>query len=353
MAKEKLKSLGSVGLLLFLTVLFYWRILLTKQFSLLVYDEPVRQAYSWLTFLITNLRQGRLPLWDPFSAGGTCLAGETQTALFYPLHWLLALIPLNRSGMFSPQLYHQWYAFSHFLGAWFMFALVRELGLSRFAAIVAGICFSMGGFVAYASWPHMFESAIWLPVVFLFLIRAVRSKSLKRAVLNAAAAGLGLGLTILAGGLHIAIMQAFLVITFALFVIFNPSLQQVLLFTKAWTKPLIIVVVFAGIGFCAGAVQLLPSWEYGSRALRWYTEGTTPLVAVSKVPYSYIEGGFSPHGFLGIVIPQAFGGQLGTADAVSPYLSLFALIAVLAGILKNRNSPWVRYLTGVAVAAFL
>jgi hypothetical protein len=276
-----------------------------------------------------------------------------QTALFYPLHWLLALVPLNRNGMVSPQLFHQWYAFSHFLGACFMFALVRELGLSRFAAIVAGICFSMGGFVAYASWPHMYESAIWLPVVFLFLIRAVRANDLKRAVLNAAVAGLGLGLSILAGGLHIAIMQAFLVCTFALFVILNPQMQQKLLAGKAWVKPLIVVAVFAGIGFCAGAVQLLPSWEFGSRALRWYGDGAGALLAVKKVPYSFIKDGFHPYGFLGFVMPQAFGGLLTSGDGVSPYMGLFTLIAVLAGVWKNRGVPWVRYLTGLAVAAFL
>jgi hypothetical protein len=353
MKEERLKSLGSLAFLFCLTILFYWKILFTRQYSMFVFEEGVRQTYSWLTFLVTNLRHGHLPLWDSLTMAGTCLAGETQTGLYYPLHWLLALVPLNRQGMFSPQLYHQWYAFAHFLGACFMYALVREFRLSRFAAIVAGICFSMGGFVAYASWPHMYESAIWLPLVFLFLMRAMRAPNLRQTTLNASAAGLGLGLTMLAGGFHIAIMQTFLVSTFAVFVIFNPQLQQKLFAGKVWAKPLIVLAVFAGIGVCAGAVQLLPAWEYGSRALRWYGDGTDPLLGVQKVPYYYVDGGFHPHGFLTLVMPQAFGGLVGKGETVSPYLSLFALIAILAGILKKRHVLWVRYLTGVAVAAFL
>ena len=140
-------TIGWLLLLLLATVVFYWRILLTRQFSLLVEPEAVSQSYTWLRYWVASIRAGRMPLWDPYTLGGHSFAGEMQTAVFYPLHLLLALFPLNRQGLLSPNLYHCWFALVHLLGACFLFALARELRLSRFAALVAGICFSFGGFV--------------------------------------------------------------------------------------------------------------------------------------------------------------------------------------------------------------
>src|SRR5438552_2040431 len=108
-------------LLLFLPVmaLFYWKILLTSQFSLLTDGEGINQGYSWLQFSITSIRQGSLPIWDPYTLAGHSFVGEMQTGAFYPLHLLLALIPFNSASVLSPIAYHVWFAFTHFLAACF------------------------------------------------------------------------------------------------------------------------------------------------------------------------------------------------------------------------------------------
>lgn len=98
-------------LLLLLTVLFYWKILLTNQFSILVGFEGANQAYSWLNFWAGSLLQGSLPLWDPYAQSGHSFIGEMQTAAFYPLH--LMLLPFTRHGTIPPQFYHIWYVFAH------------------------------------------------------------------------------------------------------------------------------------------------------------------------------------------------------------------------------------------------
>ncbi|HEV3331177.1 MAG TPA: YfhO family protein, partial [Bryobacteraceae bacterium] len=216
-----------VSFLLMATVLFYWRILLTRQFSLLTDSESISQQYSWLTFWVSSVRHGILPLWDPYTFSGHSFIGEMQTGGFYPLRLLLALFPLNGNGLFSPTLYHVWFASSHFLGACFMFALARELKLSRFAAFLAGICFAFGGFVARMAWPHMLESSIWLPLIFLFFLRALHAFDTRRAVLNSAIAGLMLGLSILAGGMHVVIMQALAIVAAGAYQIFSSrSLEE-------------------------------------------------------------------------------------------------------------------------------
>ena len=182
-------TIGWLLLFLPVTTLFYWKILLTRQFSLLTQRESVNQGYAWMQFVITSIRHGILPIWDPYTLAGHSFVGEMQTAAFYPLHLLLALVPFDRASVLSPVTYHVWYAVTHVLAACFMFALIRELGLSRFSAFIAGICFSMGGFVARVGWPHLLESSIWMPLVFLFFLRALRATSTRLAVVDASIGG--------------------------------------------------------------------------------------------------------------------------------------------------------------------
>jgi hypothetical protein len=273
-----------------------------------------------------------------------------QTGAFNPLNLLPALIPLNRNGVVSPQLYHQWYVCIHFLGACFMFALVRELKLSRFSALIAGICFSFGGFIIHAPWRHMYESAIWLPLVFLFLLRSLGSQTLKRALLYASAGGLMLGMTILAGGLHIAIMQILAVIAFAVFAIFHPQILAEKYRSRSLIVPLLACAMMLAVGFFAGALQLFPSMEYGGRALRWLGHNAPALSAKSQIPFAYLKDYLEPNAFLGMLIPTAI---RGSGEIISPYIGVFPLLAAIIGIVKCWNSLWVRYFAGLAAVTFL
>ena len=54
---QRRATIGWLLLFLPVTALFYWKIVLTRQFSLLTDSEAVNQGYSWLQFAITTIRQ--------------------------------------------------------------------------------------------------------------------------------------------------------------------------------------------------------------------------------------------------------------------------------------------------------
>src|ERR1039457_2031464 len=282
-------------------------------------------------FLGRQYPPGILPALGSYTIWGHRFAGEMQTAAFYPLHLLLALFPFNSQGVFSPQLYHQWFAFAHFLGACFMFALAREMRLSRFSSIIAGICFSFGGFVVHAEWPDMLQSAIWLPLVFLFFLRAMRTASIRPAILYASLSGLSLGLAILAGSLHVGIMQTLVVLSAGVFAGFHPRLQGEEPRRNRWVLPAVAAAVVAVVAFCAGAVQLFPSMEYSGRALRFLGVGPA-LPATQKIPYAYLGDGLWPHGLVSLLLPFAFNGNTGPGETMSPYMGVFPLLAAIVAL---------------------
>lgn len=337
------------GLLLLITILFYWKILLTQQFSLLTESEGVNQGYSWYQFCVSSIKHGHLPLWDPYAFSGRSFVGEMQTGAYYPLNLLLAFVPFNHSGVLSPQLYNWSFALAHFLAACFMFALVREFGLSRFSATVAAICFELGGFVGRVPWPHFLWSSIWLPVVFLFVIRASQAVCSKLAVLNALLAGLVLGVSILSGGLHTAIMQTLVIVTALGFSVLHsylsPAHRQ-----KALAHSAVVLGTIGLIALAAGAVQLIPSIEYSRLSVRWI--GARALPATQKIPYAYLQDGVAPQGVLMFLIPTAFNGNVGTGEVFNPHLGVFPFLLAMIGVWKAWGNLWVGYLTGLAVGAF-
>ena len=275
---------------------------------MLTVGETVNQAYSWFHFWAESVRHGSVPLWDPYTFGGRSYIGEMQTAAFYPLHLIFALFPANRSGLPAPQLYHLYFVFTHVLAAYFMFALIREMGLNRFPALLAGLCYSLGGFVGAAPWPHLLDSAVWLPLQFLLMLRALQAHATRRSLTYAALAGLTLGLSILAGGLHIVMMQVIVLVSAAAYYAVHRR--------TGWWRPMGVAAVLVVTGLAAGAVQLLPSAEYSARAIR-FISGTS-LPATQKIPIAYLVDSILPRSAGGLFVLLEFPGQDGTGRGAEP-----------------------------------
>src|SRR5258708_6999530 len=230
------------GLLLIVVTLFFWKILFTRQFSVFTDHDNANQASASNHFAASEIQRGHLPLWAPYVQGGRSFIGEMQTALFYPLKLILYLWPLGRDGIISLRIQHVMFVFAHALGAWFMFLLCRELALSAFASFVAALCFSLGGFTGRVGWPNILDSAVWAPSIFLCLLRALAAADVRRRVGWAAIAGLALGMAILAGSLHVALMDTVLVASATLFHT-----------RRDWRKGLVIIAIIGSVAFAAGA----------------------------------------------------------------------------------------------------
>ena len=260
---------------------------------------------------------------------------------FYPINLLTALIPLNVKGLFSPALYHWIYALTRVAAAWFMFLLLRELGASMFAAFLAGLGFGLGGVMQHSGgWPHLYQGFIWFPLIFLFTLRAVKRNSL----LDAAIAGLGIALALLAGSFYSGIAQAIMVVTMVVYA------------TVAYAAPTLRGAMIVGVtgltAFCGSAAQLLPTLAAGSYTLR--TLGPTMMPANEKIPYNYVDAGQYPHSFIGLFMaPFAFGANLGTGEVASPYIGALLFLLALIGVWKQWENRWVRYLACVTVGAFV
>ncbi len=333
-------------------ICFYWRTLLTNQFTLIVGSEGVDQSYAWLHFWLHSVWQGHMPLWDRYAFAGSPFAGETLPTAFYPLRLIFALVPLNHSGMVSPRFFDEYLAFTHLLCAWFMFALLREMERGRLASFIGACAFSLGGIVVRMMWPQYIESAIWLPPVFLFLLRALRAQSRDRALLEAALCGLSLGMSVLTGGMAFFIMQAIFVVTAICW--YGAATQARTDRRGLWANwanllPILAVVSIVAGGF--GAIQLLPAGEYSHFSIRFIDGG--PLAADQKIPYHRLVPGIFPQSIVTGLFANGFDGKLGGEEFFPYYIGVFPFFLAVIAIWKCWRNIWVRYLAGLAVLSFV
>src|SRR3989344_8092598 len=57
------------------------------------YFDVLRQLYPWKTFAVDLIKQGILPLWNPYNFSGAPLISNFQSAVFYPLGIFYLILP--------------------------------------------------------------------------------------------------------------------------------------------------------------------------------------------------------------------------------------------------------------------
>lgn len=122
------------------------------------------QVEPWLIFLRDELRAGRLPFWDPFQSAGCPFWSNGSSAPLFPLHLLFAALPLQLGFVLLPWLR----LVAGGCGAW---ALARELGLSRQAALLAAVAYPLSGTVTSFLLYPMSNTHALLPWVLLAVER--------------------------------------------------------------------------------------------------------------------------------------------------------------------------------------
>ena len=321
-------------LLLPIIILFYWKFTVSGQYELMWGPDQASQILPWLNVAGRQWHAGTLPLWDPHMWGGQPLLGQAQPGVAYFLNWLLYSMPM-KNGVFSSDVLHWYVAVIHFMAAVFCYALGRDLGRSVPASMIAGLTYSLTSYMSTTSWPQMLNGAVWAPLVFLFLIRAIEKRN---PLPNAALAGLCLGLAWLSGHHQVPLFLSLASgVTWLVYAFKGRRIDTGILRCA--------VIAFAICGLI-GALQILPAREYGIHSLRWVIDGE-PVGWDVKVPYSAHESlSMTPTSILGIVLPNI-------ATISEPFVGFAAFTLAVLAVLTRWRDARVRFFTFLGIGAFL
>lgn len=325
------RAAAAPALLLLIIGCFFWRITLTYQYEWMWEPDLAAQVLPWFEEEARQIHRGEFPLWDPTTWAGQPLLAQVQPGAAYPLNWMLFLFP-RAHGHIQPEALVWYFVAIHYLAALFCYLLCRDLGLSRPASMLAGLVFALSSYVGMTRWPQMLNGAIWSPLVFLFLLRAIRGV---RPLASASMCGLCLGMAWLSGHhqapLYITLAAAFAWIFFAIV-------------RRSWT----IVKLGAVSGlfwFLVGALQILPMIEYGRLAMRWIS-APSPVKWNEAVPY-FVHRDFSSPllSIFGLVITNAHG-------YTDPFLGVVAVTLGAIAVVTAWRREWVPFFTAIAAGGF-
>lgn len=281
------------------------------------------QIQPWLLFARQEVRAGRLPFWNPHQFSGAPFWANGQSAPLFPLHLLFAILPLQIGFVLLPWLR----LMIGGCGAW---ALGRELGLSRPAALLTALTFPLSGMlVSFLLFP-MGNALALVPWVLLAVERIAAGRG-------------GWGALGLAGGLQLLAGHPETVVHTAL-------LSGLYLLVRGGDRPLAAWLRFAagwGVAALVAAVQIVPLALTLPETSRWQA-----LAAAVHPPFPLLLE--QP---LRLVLPQLYGHPAEGSwwgpfnySATAVYAGALALPLAGAGLARCRGDR--RWLAVAVLLAF-
>jgi hypothetical protein len=278
-AVSALRTLAPAGVLLAEALIFHRRVLFSRNWTIpwdfRDYHLPLAE------FMARSLREGRLPLWDPYTYCGVPFYANLQTQFAYPPAWVTIVLS-NFAGGERLLDFLEWCLVLHiFLAGLFGYLLFRRLGVSRWAAIFGATIFQLGGYFASQA-QHLGAvcGAAWLPLAWLAVVELGREFRLRR-------------LAVLAFALAMAFLAGFPAVTIVVAVTTLGLAAALVAFRRASLRLLAWTALGGLWAVLLAAVQLLPAQE----AARLST-------AYSRGEFAGTGGGVPWIALLSLVIPN-------------------------------------------------
>ncbi len=264
--------LGAALLLLGFALALYARLLFTNR--VLASGDILHYFYPYRDYAAAALRDGRIPLWNPFIFMGAPFLANPQSGVLYPLHWPLSWLAVTKQIYWSAAL-HTWLLG---LGG---YALLRRWGYGPVPALVCGLVLSGSGFVGgLIGHINQLNGAAWLPWVILTLEQGWPRQNdsteaagvplpWPRLLTATAFFGLLVGLMLLAGHTQTLYINLFGAGVWLVWPLMSPdTFRRPLLALRAVAPLAAIYVGGVLLGLLLAAPQLLPTLELSGLGLR-------------------------------------------------------------------------------------
>lgn len=356
-------------LLALATIGFFWQILFTPAtWQPAGGGDLAPFLYPNYFFAAQSLRQGVIPLWNPYLYSGAPFAADIQSGLFYPVNLLVFLL--------VPHLTYEWLeylAIFHFwLAGMTMYLCLRLLQPSAFhlhltaqseamsedaprltphafpipslAAFAGALAFEFSDlFIVHFGNLNMIAVAAWLPLVFLLFHRSLEQKSFGLA----AGSGAVLAVATLAGHIQITL---FILLTLGLYTLWHLGFtiydlrfttsdrsserEEVTYLINAPSSifhPLFSLLLMLLVTIGLSALLLIPAYEFSRYTPR------------AELPYTEAaQYSLHPAQLIGLLVPNYFGRDpalyWGPWERVETgYIGIMTLLLAVIGALFYRG----------------
>lgn len=293
--------------------------------------DVVDQLYPWKSLVIDSWKHMQIPLWNPYSFGGTPLMANYQSAVFSPMNLLFFIFPFKISWGLLILL-------QPLLAGIATFFFLRKLLATRIASLLSSISFMFCGFiVCWMGYGTLAYAIGILPLILLGQEGYVQSKKFPYILLIS----LGLVFSFFSGHFQISIYT--LLVAFAYFIfrytLTNPT-------NRSGQKKKFVfgfMAIFSGV--MLALPQIIPSIEFYNQSLRSVLYSRPEVI-----PWQYL---------LTLVAPDFFGNPVTGNDWFghyaewNGYIGLIPLLFAGFSLLDWKKNKFVRFFFVAAAVALL
>ncbi|HET7087200.1 MAG TPA: YfhO family protein [Anaerolineae bacterium] len=306
---RKLAPALALAALTALVVLFFSKMLFTN--LIVARGDLYNYFYPYRDYAASAVREGRVPLWNPYLFMGAPFLANSQAGFFYPLNLAASWLETARAANLSI-VAHVWIAA---IGA-YLFAR-RSFGASVPAALLGGLSFGLGGYLgAQVEHFNQLQALAWMPWLWLAYEFAVY-----RLLIGSLLVGSLVGVMLLAGHMQSVFIALVGLTAYALW----PAVEHIRSPRAALQTAITrLVPILFGLGVAAAlaAVQLLPTLELAGLSPR---QGGLPLD--EAVSFS-----LDPR-LLGRALLPDYDGALPGGSEFTAFLGVSTLVVMIIGLL--------------------
>ncbi|MDO9085812.1 MAG: hypothetical protein Q7U53_06360 [Anaerolineaceae bacterium] len=243
----------NIFIILFLIVFLPFVILLLSG-KVIFWGTTILQFIPWNQFFFDSILNGVFPLWNPYNGMGVPFVANLQSAVFYPLNWIMLPFYLL-GGIKGLAIGLTLLLPTHlFISGFGMIKVLRHLDRSKYAQILSAIVFVFSGYIlTRLSFISMVWTFAWLPWILFVCMKLlpITNKNSYKEIINLS---ILIALQVLAGHAQTTYYTLLLGGIIVLAVNFDSIKQRMLKF--------LTFVVSVGISLLISAIQVIPTAEF-------------------------------------------------------------------------------------------
>lgn len=284
--------------------------------------DVITEIYPWRVYTVDALKEGRLPLWNPYSFGGTPHLANYQSGVFFPGNILFFFFPNIQAWSLIVLL-------QPLLAGIGMYIFARSQGVGRVGVVISSVAFMFCGFITvWMPYATLAWAIIPLPYI-LYCVSSYFKTSKKRYILGVS---LLAAVSLSSGHFQTSLYCLLASGAFILYTTYHK---------KDYRRTAILLLSLLS-GLLIMMVQIVPTFEfYATTARLAFTE------VREAIPLNYFPSIFAPDFFGNPVSRNDFFGHYAEWCTYTGIIPL--LLAVYAGV--KKKAPFFIFL-GLAALLF-
>lgn len=268
------------------------------QFKTYLMSDVVTVVFPLKHFALETLKQGQIPLWNPYFLSGAPHLANTQAGVFNPFNFWFLL--LGYQNGFNPYIVTQ-----TILASIFMYLFLRSLKLEKIYSGLGAVTYALSGyFIVWLPWGTLGYAYLYLPLTLFLINRYLATKQIKFFLGSA----FSLALSFYSGHIQTSVAISIAVYCYLLF----------------WRVSFKTIVAHGLLVLAIAAPQLLPTAELLKFSARSQAASTGFYQEQTSSLYQLFNN-FAPD-FFGNPVTRNWWGQNNYAETVSFVGTIFSVL---------------------------